>query len=359
MRTGVTLIDITRAADQLLAEGERPTVEGVRKVLGTGSPGTVNTLLKEYYQALPARLNLPAPIATAAAELYEKVRSTAMEEVNQARTELERQHVSQQEALAADKQGFEAEKASLKSQVTSLMSEARGLQEQLGQAAERQRTLEEALSDQTVRASAADARASAATEERERAEQRYISELQHVRDQAAGNERHLLSRIEEAQDQLKRLKVEREREVSASAKRIATLESAAFEAAKELSALRTEIAAAQREAAGLREAAASAEAAALRDRESLVRDLRATEEGRDRALAEGVRLRSELDKAVVDRNEAIREAGRHEGRAAAFQGQVEELSRKHAEVASTLAAAQKPALPSQPELFTQEGPVSP
>lgn len=37
MRTGVTIRDVTRAADQLLTAGERPTVESVRALLGTGA----------------------------------------------------------------------------------------------------------------------------------------------------------------------------------------------------------------------------------------------------------------------------------------------------------------------------------
>lgn len=41
---GVTLADVTRAADQIIAEGERPTLDSVRRILGAGSPGTVNTL---------------------------------------------------------------------------------------------------------------------------------------------------------------------------------------------------------------------------------------------------------------------------------------------------------------------------
>jgi predicted nucleic acid-binding Zn-ribbon protein len=199
-------------------------------------------------------------------------------------------------------------------------------------------------------AGAADARASAVPEERERAEQRYISELQHVRDQTTGNERHLLSRIEEAQDQLKRLKAERESELAASAKRIGMLESAALESARELSGLGNDIASARREAAVLREAGVVAEAAALRAREGLANDLSAKQEELNRAVAEGVRLRSELNKAVIERNEAIREAGRHDGRAAAFQGQVEEMSRKNVELALALAAIQKSAPPSQPQV---------
>ncbi|TAM22870.1 MAG: hypothetical protein EPN60_16300 [Nevskiaceae bacterium] len=117
MRTGVTLIDITRAADQLLAEGERPTVDGVRKVLGTGSPATVNNLLKEYYQALPTRLNLPAAIATAAADLYQKIRETAQGQVAEQQEIFQRDLAADREKLGADRGAFESDRTSLQQQL--------------------------------------------------------------------------------------------------------------------------------------------------------------------------------------------------------------------------------------------------
>ena len=120
MRTGVTLADITRAADELLAGGERPTVDGVRKILGTGSPNTVNTLLKQYYQTLPARLHLPAPIATAAAELYEKVRATAVEELTAERASAQQQLTEDRDKLAQERRDFEAERSAMQQRVADL-----------------------------------------------------------------------------------------------------------------------------------------------------------------------------------------------------------------------------------------------
>ena len=41
MARGITEEDVHMAADALVADGERPTVERIRAYLGTGSPNTV------------------------------------------------------------------------------------------------------------------------------------------------------------------------------------------------------------------------------------------------------------------------------------------------------------------------------
>lgn len=41
MARGITELDFHQAADSVVLAGERPTVERIRAVLGTGSPNTV------------------------------------------------------------------------------------------------------------------------------------------------------------------------------------------------------------------------------------------------------------------------------------------------------------------------------
>lgn len=55
-RTGVTEAQVAAAADQLLLAGERPTIERVRAVLGTGSPGTLIRHLDGWWRDLGRRL---------------------------------------------------------------------------------------------------------------------------------------------------------------------------------------------------------------------------------------------------------------------------------------------------------------
>jgi hypothetical protein len=69
---------VERAADSLLRDGERPTIEKVRARLGRGSPNTVNPLLDQWWRRLAARLDagpaalqrIPEPVAHAAELLW-------------------------------------------------------------------------------------------------------------------------------------------------------------------------------------------------------------------------------------------------------------------------------------------------
>ena len=82
----VTAFDVATAADLLLSQGERPAIESVRKVLGRGSPATINAHLKEYYKSLPARLTLPPQIASAAIALLESIRNVGHDEIEDAKS---------------------------------------------------------------------------------------------------------------------------------------------------------------------------------------------------------------------------------------------------------------------------------
>jgi hypothetical protein len=161
---GVTIDDITRAADQLLADGERPTIDGIRRLLGTGSPATVNALLKQYFQSLQARLNLPAPIATAAAELYEQVQATAREELEKERAAAEGELAAGREALAQERRDFEVERTAFHQRVADLNADLERHREQLKATSAKLASTEKELGSQTTRATTAEAQARASAD---------------------------------------------------------------------------------------------------------------------------------------------------------------------------------------------------
>jgi len=77
MATGVPETDVFKAADAVLARGERPTVERVRVELGRGSPARVGQLLEQWWEQLAQRLKghamlpeLPDEVAHAFAETW-------------------------------------------------------------------------------------------------------------------------------------------------------------------------------------------------------------------------------------------------------------------------------------------------
>lgn len=342
MRTGVTLTDITRAADQLLAVGERPTVDGVRKVLGTGSPATVNNLLKEYYQALPTRLNLPAAIATAAAELYQKIRETAQGEVAEQQEIFQRDLAADRDKLSADRSAFESDKASLQQRLAALTSEKQGLQEQLSALQSKVVGLERSLSEQTERAAAAESRALSATEERERATAKHAAEVTHLREQAEGNERHLLARIEDQKTQAKRIATEREKEAAAAQSRISALETSLSENSKLLAAARGDLATAQRDLTRAQSLRTEVESALSNTHEQLTKEQQAWAAERERMKAELLLEQSAIKHLSQERDDAMREAARQEGKASALLGQLDGLKGELAAVRDKSEPSLKP-----------------
>ena len=75
---GVASRDVELAADALLREGQRPTIERIRENIGRGSPNTINPLLDAWWKRLASRLDagpaalhrLPESVAHVAEALW-------------------------------------------------------------------------------------------------------------------------------------------------------------------------------------------------------------------------------------------------------------------------------------------------
>jgi hypothetical protein len=75
---GISGHDVELAADALLREGERPTIEKIREKIGRGSPNTINPLLDAWWKRLASRLDagpaalhrLPETVAHVAEALW-------------------------------------------------------------------------------------------------------------------------------------------------------------------------------------------------------------------------------------------------------------------------------------------------
>ncbi|MDZ5814863.1 DNA-binding protein [Stenotrophomonas maltophilia] len=109
MARGITETDVHTAADELVAKGERPTVEQIRAHLGTGSPNTVTRWLETWWNRLGTRLqpvrpdleDAPAVLVELAGQWWELALKHAQEA---ARREL----ASSERALAAERDALEA-----------------------------------------------------------------------------------------------------------------------------------------------------------------------------------------------------------------------------------------------------------
>lgn len=147
--------DVFVAADALLIEGHRPTIDRVRIRLGRGSPNTINEHLDRWWEHLGARLRelpggalpgVPEPVATSLVQLW----SVALREAQLAlRTTLE----EREGALQAAQESFERQRSQLKAR-ESTWDETRTALERAREAAEQQAALARQRADELVAAMA-------------------------------------------------------------------------------------------------------------------------------------------------------------------------------------------------------------
>lgn len=168
MATGINETDVWTAADALLLEGARPTIERVRQKIGRGSPNTVSPHLETWFRSLGARIKdpgafaapaaVPDPIAQAAAHFWEAA-------LSEARGQQEQAYRGRWEELAREGQ--------------QLASDAERLQQREAQLAHREQDLQEALRVATSQLAAAEDRLQAAEQQvRQRDEQIKRNQLQ-------------------------------------------------------------------------------------------------------------------------------------------------------------------------------------
>ncbi|MHC6218428.1 DNA-binding protein [Stenotrophomonas acidaminiphila] len=127
MARGITESDVHTAADALVANGERPTVERIRAHLGTGSPNTVTRWLDTWWKNLGLRLqskrpdlkDAPAVLAELAGQWWalalRHARESALEEIAGARQAL----AAEYDELRVQQQNFAEEASALHAQATA------------------------------------------------------------------------------------------------------------------------------------------------------------------------------------------------------------------------------------------------
>jgi hypothetical protein len=224
---GVQLEDVLTAADEIVAKGQKPTIERVRQHLGGGSPNTVSPMLDVWFARLPQRLvgvaapdtrpevdGPPLAVLQAAEQFWDVARREAEQvqlqkceadrcEIELAREALAREQgelrqrealfgqsrVQLEEALAASRQAL----ASTQDQMHAQQQEsARILGETQAEVRRLRKALEEALSSkEALREKSEMALAAAHRDAREAEERREANEQRHV-----ANERRLLTELD-------------------------------------------------------------------------------------------------------------------------------------------------------------------
>jgi len=90
-RPGITYSEVARAATQLIEQKVRPSIEAVRRILGTGSNSTINRHLREWIktQGVQAELEqgLPDSLLIAVRGIYDGMREQASSELTKISSE--------------------------------------------------------------------------------------------------------------------------------------------------------------------------------------------------------------------------------------------------------------------------------
>lgn len=224
---GVQMEEVWAAADAVLNQGERPTIERVRQQLGRGSPNTVGPMLDSWYSSLAKRLltpgealdqpedpgeQLPGPVLRAAKTLWGRAVQHAQdgataamaqaqaeldkraEAIKQAQQELdnERQRLKDRsEAFEVAMQAKDAQITEMAGQVRELHAQVQAFQSQLDEARTQNVQLQQATEAQRQRQESAEAE--------HRAERLGLEERAHA------NERRLNTEVDRARLESKKL----------------------------------------------------------------------------------------------------------------------------------------------------------
>ena len=251
---GVQMEDVWAAADAVLSQGERPTIERVRQQLGRGSPNTVGPMLDGWYGSLAKRLltpgealdstqepgeQLPGPVLRAAKTLWGRAVQHAQEAATAAMAEAQAELDKRAEDLKHAQQDLDQERQRLqdRSEAFAVVMQAKDAQitEAAGQARELHAQLQ-ACQSQLDEARAQIIQLQQAAEAQrlrhESAEAEHRAERLRLEERGQANERRLNTEVDRARLESRKLagQLEVDNRKSASALAEATEKISALEA---------------------------------------------------------------------------------------------------------------------------------
>lgn len=221
---GIQQQDVQQAADALIAEGLRPTIERVRQKIGRGSPNTVSPLLDAWFATLGERLGLkdggedggplPEPVQQAASLLWEAALLVSREEAQRALAQAHQAVAAERAELAQRETDFEHEKQALKVRQMATDEALQGVRSQLSDSAARLKDAEILLSRRERDIDALREKLTHLETERDAAQHRSEEEARHhaqervrLEARATANERRLLEELDRERQEVKRIKV--------------------------------------------------------------------------------------------------------------------------------------------------------
>lgn len=220
---GVQQVDVSEAADALIAEGLRPTIERVRQKMGRGSPNTVSPMLDAWFGALGARLTgnqsvtavdaIPYPVQEGMNKLWDMAlvigREEAFLQVAQIQASLEGERIaiaakaadfSQREQLQAERmQASENALNTSKMQIEDLRKQFADLRKSL-------KERETEIAEQRTRLQAAEQVWAAQTRKVADEAAQQARERERADERAASTERRLLQEVDRARQETRLLR---------------------------------------------------------------------------------------------------------------------------------------------------------
>lgn len=214
---GISRTDVWNAADALLLEGARPTIERVRHKIGRGSPNTVSPHLDAWFEHLGGRIKDPGAFSKPPAEpdeiqqlakhFWERALATAREQALAQFAEAQQSLDADRAALAVDRQAVEDEKKKLQVEAESRQEAMALARAQHEDARQRLVMLDALLQDQgrelsLLREREAQARADVGRlqQQLEMDRAKYEQERTELQDRGAARERHWTLEVDRARE---------------------------------------------------------------------------------------------------------------------------------------------------------------
>lgn len=253
---GIQEADVWAAADALLAEGQKPTIEKVRLHMGRGSPNTVAPMLDGWFSTLGARLGLnqqtqdlrnsvPTEVLEAAQVLWgnalqhaQTVAEQTLEAREQATTAAQAKLEAQQAKLQQREEGLLQQKSAMDAALALAQAQSedlsRRLYEMQQQLSDRDQALEKQRQESLELRKAQEALRDQHSRELESAAQ----ERQRLAEQFAGNERRMLADLDRSRQDTEKAKKQQQDAERAAAARYEELQTRYLQSEEELLAAR-------------------------------------------------------------------------------------------------------------------------
>ena len=266
---GIQYEDVAHAADALLQEGLRPTIERIRMRMGRGSPNTVGPMLEQWFSGLGQRLGgapmqsayneVPTTVVQAAQVLWAAACKEAREQAHNACAEERAALASQAAQLHQERAQLQAQELAWHERLRALESALQTSTEQLQESQQRWQASQHTLAQREAEiaqqrlALAQSAQQCTGLQQRvDQVREQAQQERAALEERSRSSERHWLEEIDRARQEVKKTTLaaqegsrklatlQTELEAAGAARHALTLEHAT-----QISALRQELASAQ------------------------------------------------------------------------------------------------------------------